>query len=251
MKSKKWLLIDLKDPKKRYLVDTSKGKFSTAFGEIDVSSLVSGAIVNSRLGHPYIAFKPTLHDLIMLGVSRKTQIVYPKDSAYISLKLGLTNGMRVFECGTGSGAMTMVLANAVAPDGKVVSYEKDERFFKLAQKNIEMVGLTEFVEIYMRDISEKIDGGPYDSAFIDVREPWLYIENIRDCLVDGAPVAFVLPTTNQIQELLTVLPRFFAEIEVAENIMRFYKPVAERLRPTDRMVAHTTYMIFARKLAGK
>jgi tRNA (adenine57-N1/adenine58-N1)-methyltransferase len=31
-------------------------------------------------------------------------------------------------------------------------------------------------------------------------------------------------------------------------MLRFYKPVADRLRPTDRMVAHTGYLVFARAM---
>jgi tRNA (adenine57-N1/adenine58-N1)-methyltransferase len=40
----------------------------------------------------------------------------------------------------------------------------------------------------------------------------------------------------------------FAFIEVCETMLRYYKPVADRLRPTDRMVAHTGFLIFSRPI---
>ena len=246
------LLADFSAPEKRYLVKISDGKFSTKHGEIDLSALVGenyGTIITSHLGRKYVVLPPTIYDRIMLGVKRQTQIVYPKDSGYIILWLGLKNGMRVFECGAGSGAMTSVLANAVAPDGIVVSYERDERFFELSQYNVASMGFDN-VKIFHRDIGDGIDENGFDAAFIDVREPWLYIDEISSALSCGAPIAFVLPTTNQIQMLLKTLmnsEKYF-DIRVAETMLRFYKTVPERLRPEDRMVAHTTYILMARKI---
>ena len=246
------LLLDLKDTAKRYLVDVAKGEFSTKRGQIDLTALVGkeyGTIIETHLGAGYVVLKPTLYDRIMHGVRRQTQIVYPKDAGYIALWLGLTNSMRIFECGTGSGAMTAIIANAVAPNGKVISYEKDERFFELAQKNLDRLGFSQYVELHLRDLADGIEGAPYDAAFIDVREPWLYLEQVWNALAGGAPIAFVVPTTNQVQMLLQSLDAHdkFIDIRVAETMMRFYKAVAERLRPEDRMVAHTTYIIMARQ----
>ena len=40
----------------------------------------------------------------------------------------------------------------------------------------------------------------------------------------------------------------FGMIQVEELLLRQYKAVSARLRPMDRMVAHTGYLIFARAL---
>lgn len=247
------LLLDLSDVSKRHLVNVARGSFSTKRGEINLSSLVGsefGTIVKTHLGAPYAALKPTFYDRIMRGIKRQTQIVYPKDAGYIALWLGLHNGMRVFECGAGSGAMTSVLANAVAPDGSVTAYERDERFFKLAKRNVAKIGLDMNVNIFLRDLADGVDDKPYDAAFIDVREPWLYAEQIWQALSGSAGVAFVIPTTNQVQQLLHAIENHygFTDVNVAETLLRFYKPVSERLRPKDRMVGHTTYIVMARKI---
>jgi len=65
----------------------------------------------------------------------------------------------------------------------------------------------------------------------------------------GGPFGCILPTTNQVTRVLTALHNSgFSYVEVCEIMMRFYKPVWDRLRPTDRMVAHTGYLVFARSI---
>ncbi|MCD6595225.1 tRNA (adenine-N1)-methyltransferase [bacterium] len=247
------LIIDVLDNSKRYLVPIERGKFSTKRGEIDLTELVGrafGTVIESHLGRSYAAVRPTFYDRIMRGIKRRTQIIYPKDSGYIALWLGLRDGMKVFECGTGSGVMTSIMANAVAPDGVVITYERDEFFFELAKSNIEKLGFANNVEMFNRELADGIDYAPYDAMFIDFREPWEHIDIIWSALAGGAPVAFVLPTTNQVSMLLQFLTNGnkFIDINVAETLLRFYKPVPARLRPNDRMVAHTTYLIMARKI---
>ena len=86
-----------------------------------------------------------------------------------------------------------------------------------------------------------------DALFLDVRTPWDHLEAAAAVVAPGAPVGFLLPTTNQISELLAALePSPFEDVEVLEILVRRYKPVPERLRPEDRMVAHTGFLVFAR-----
>ena len=69
-------------------------------------------------------------------------------------------------------------------------------------------------------------------------------------MTPGAPIGFLLPTTNQVQDLLKAMEDGpFCQIEVLEILLRRYKPVPERLRPDDRMVAHTGFLVFARTFA--
>lgn len=243
--------VHLKGKKASFFVKVKAGEtFSTHLGNIDLNSLIGkdyGQIVSTHKGENFIVLKPTLYEIIMYGISRKTQIVYPKDSAYITLKLGLRNGMKVLESGIGSGAMSIVMANALYPDGRIYAYEKEETFLKNALKNIELAGFDSIVVPHCMDL-ESVEERDFDAAFIDVREPWLYIEKIKNILKDGAMVGFLVPTTNQIIEILKELKsKDFVDIQVEEIMLRSYKPIAERLRPEDRTVAHTGYMIFARK----
>jgi len=245
--------VELTDGKNTFFVKLKKGEiFSTHKGNIKHDHIIGkeyGQSVETHKGNKFVVLKPTIYEIIMHGIKRRTQIIYPKDSAYITLKLGITSGMKVFETGVGSGALTIVMANAVKPDGIIYAYDKEISHLKIAEENLKFSGFLDYVKLIHRDISEGIDERDFDAGFVDVREPWLFLEYIKVILKKGAPIGFLVPTVNQIIKLLESLERNgFINIEVKEILLRNYKPVAERLRPEDRMVAHTGYLIFARNV---
>jgi len=243
--------VQLTDGKNSFFIKLKKGEvFGTHRGNINHDDIISagyGTEIQTHRGHRFLILKPTLYDIIMYGIKRKTQIIYPKDSAYITLKLGLTDRMKVLESGVGSGGLTIVMANAVKPEGKIYCYEREEKYIKNAYDNIALAGLEKYVEIKHQSLEEPLPENFFDAGFIDVREPWLYIENIKKSLKKGAPIGFLLPTTNQVSNTLSSLKeQSFVNLEVVELLERHYKPVPDRLRPEDRMVAHTGYLIFGR-----
>jgi tRNA (adenine57-N1/adenine58-N1)-methyltransferase len=83
---------------------------------------------------------------------------------------------------------------------------------------------------------------------VDVRNPLPYLKKLHLSLKSGSPVGFLLPTTNQVVELLSSLEGMFGGVEVLEIMVRYYKTVSVRFRPQDTMVAHTAYLLFCRKL---
>ena len=79
---------------KRYLKKVEVGKsFHGTGGVINYSDLV-GVEYGVKRGS-YEFFKPTLEDIIMYGLRRETQIVYPKEAYHICFKLNLRNGSKV------------------------------------------------------------------------------------------------------------------------------------------------------------
>jgi len=245
-----YALIVYKD--KRYFKKMEPGKsFHGTGGAINFSDLI-GTEYGVRYGH-YEIFEPTMEDIIMYGVRRETQIVYPKEAYHICFKLNLKNGSRICEVGAGSGALTCLFSRMVGPAGKVVSFEKEERHFKNSRKNIERFAEWENVDLRLGDImdfDEVTFDAAFDAAFIDLREPWLIIEKMRGFMRGSAYLGIIVPTTNQIIETLHALNEGFGDIEVLEIMLRKYKTIPERVRPEDRMVAHTGFLIFARKISS-
>ncbi|MHB1356862.1 MAG: tRNA (adenine-N1)-methyltransferase [Anaerolineae bacterium] len=238
---------------KEYLIRLRRGDmFHTHRGVVAHDDLIGqpmGREVLSRLGQPFMVLQPSIHDLLM-HVKRASQVIYPKEIGQILLKLDVAQSKRIIEAGTGSGALAMALAHTIRPDGMVYSYETRPDMHVTARKNLEACGLLDKVKLIERDISEGFTETDVDALFLDVREPWLYLQHVCVALTDGGFFGALVPTTNQVSWLLNELDHQpFTNIEVLEIMHRNYKPVAARLRPEDRMVAHTGFLIFARKVA--
>ena len=145
--------------------------------------------------------------------------------------------------------MTIALASAVGPQGKVISYEQKPDTQNLARKNLARVGLAERVEFKLRDISEGMDETNVSAFFLDVPNPYDLVPQVRATLRPGGFFCALIPTFNQVEKTLYALRRNnFAFIETCELLLRFYKSEPSRIRPTDRMVAHTGFLIFARRI---
>jgi tRNA (adenine57-N1/adenine58-N1)-methyltransferase len=246
-----WALLVGRD-RKSFIVQLESGsQLHTHRGVVAHDDLIGmpwGTRLSTHLGYPFILLRPSTDDLVR-DLKRTTQIVYPKDAGYILMKMGIAPGCRVVEAGTGSGGLTLVFAQVVSPTGHVYSYEVRPEMQELARKNLTKLGLAEFVEFKQRDIAEGFDERGIDALFLDLPSPWDYLAQVQATLAGGGFFGSILPTTNQVSRLIEALEEAdFGLIEVEEILLRQYKAVAARLRPMDRMVAHTGYLIFARAL---
>ncbi|MBI5877616.1 MAG: tRNA (adenine-N1)-methyltransferase [Chloroflexi bacterium] len=237
---------------RRFFVRLMPGQsFHTHHGFIKHDQIVGtpyGGTVFTHNGHPYIVLQPSLFDLIM-RVKRNTAIVYPKEIGYILLKINAVNGARIVEAGTGSGALSLALATSIAPEGRLYTYEERVEMQNLARKNLENAGVAGNVTMKLRNIVEGFDETGVDAVFLDVREPQDFLGQARAALKGGGFFGSIVPTTNQVSNLLTGLQAGgWMHIEVEEILMRSYKLVPERLRPEDRMIGHTGFLVFARKV---
>lgn len=244
------LVLFVARDRKRYLVRLEEnGALQTHNGVIQHSDIIGkplGRRVMSHLDVPFLVLEPATDDLI-LELKRTTQIMFPKDIGYVLMKLNVQPGSRVVEAGTGSGGLAIALARAVGPAGRVYSYESNPQALARARKNLDALGLLDIVELKERDIEAGFDETDADALFLDVRHPWQYLAQVRAALKQGGFFGAIVPTTNQVSRLLEALSRnAFANIQVEELMLRTYKTLPTRLRPMDRMVAHTGYLIFAR-----
>ncbi len=237
----------------RYLVRLRPGQelhtHMGIFAHGDVVGHHSGEAVTSATGHFALALEPALEDL-MRHLKRGSQVIYPKDAAWLVYRMNLRAGSRVIEAGTGSAGLTMALAWSVAPTGAVYTYEVREEAYRVAHADLERAGLLDGVTMRLASIDDGFIERDVDALFLDVREPWEYLAQVRAALRPGGVFAALLPTTNQVSNLLEGMEaQGFADIAVEELLLRPYKPVPDRLRPMDTMAAHTGYLLFGRMLA--
>lgn len=226
-------------------------KFETHRGILQHDDLIGkpwGTQVFSHIGSPFFLLQPSLADLLT-ELPRTTQILYPKDIGFILVTMGIGPGQTVMEAGTGSGSMTTALAYAVGPEGRIISYEVKPDVQNLARKNLTRFGLDSRVDFKLRDIQLGFDETGADSFFLDVPNPYDYTGQVRAALKPGGFLCCLIPTFNQVEKTLLALRQTrFAFVEVCELLLRYYKPEPARFRPTDRMVAHTGFLIFARRI---
>ncbi len=246
------LVLLISPDKKRHVAVLAPGSvFHSHRGIVthdDIVGQPAGVRVISHSGEPFTALRPSMEELLMT-VRRATQILYPKDIGYLLLKLSIVPGARVIEAGSGSGALTCALARYVSPGGQVYSYETRPEMHALAQENVARLALSDAVTFHHRDIAEGFDERDVDAVFLDLREPWHFLVQAAEALSEGGFFGSLVPTLNQVISLVSGLDRGpFTDIEVSEILLRQYKPVPERLRPMDRLTAHTGFMTFARYL---
>lgn len=241
------------DERRKFLVEIREGcELHTDKGYVRLGELIGlkyGSSHKTSLGVEFRVLKPTLMDLV-LKVPRKTQIIYPKDSGFILLLSGVGPGSRVVEAGTGSGALTMVLAYHVRPNGKVYSYEVNREYLDSARRVLERAGLIGYVELKRKDVRKGIDEVDVDSVILDMPDPWNVLEPAHKSLrSSGTLIAFV-PTTNQVEKLANAMREHggYMEPEAYEIMLRQYKTRRGEIRPYTWMVGHTGYIVFTRKV---
>jgi tRNA (adenine57-N1/adenine58-N1)-methyltransferase len=119
-----------------------------------------------------------------------------------------------------------------------------------ASRNVQRAGLSDSVTFHQQSIEAGFEQTDIDALFLDVREPWLYLRQATAALTEGGFFGALVPTVNQVVDLVKAAVRQpIADLEVLELLERRYKPVPERVRPLDRLTAHTGFLIFGRRLA--
>jgi tRNA (adenine57-N1/adenine58-N1)-methyltransferase len=239
------------DRKRTYLVRVEAEKsFHTHKGYIQLGDLIGkeyGTRIASSMDIEFVALKPNLCDYIF-KTNRRTQISYPKDISLIIMYSGIGPGSRVVEAGTGTGALTSAIAHYIQPTGRVHSYELRQEFQKNAKKNLERVGLLDYVELKEGDITEKIEEKDLDAVILDMATPWLVVPHAYAALKGSGMLVSFSPTIDQVVKVVEVLSEYgFVGIETSETLIRFMQVERGKTRPQTVMTGHTGYLTFARK----
>lgn len=239
-------------PRKKWLAKASPDKkFHTHLGIIDISAILGmeyGSAVRTTEGKLIFLIEPTIHDFIMKS-ERRTQIVYPKDLGYIAARTGLQNGSKVLEIGTGSAALATFMASIVKPNGHIYSFDVNPDFMAIARRNLEKAGMDKYVTLHQHDPHQGVDVRDADVAIVDLGDPWTVLDQVHDALKGSGAFVAICPTMNQIEKTATELKRAgYADIDCVELLIRNMEAREGMTRPSMRMIGHTTYLVFARKV---
>ena len=249
--------VQLTDSKgKIYSITITPGKeWHTHKGWIihdDLIGLPEGSVVSTSAGLKFTAFIPLLTDYV-LSMPRGATIVYPKDAAMIIGFADIFPGARVLEAGVGSGALTLSLLRAVGANGHVHSVERREEFAENAKSNIESYfgGPPANWSLDIGSVQEKEFSEDFDRVILDMLAPWECVELAAKVLRPGGVYMAYVATTTQLSATAEALKSdgHFTEPESFESIVRGWHHEGLAVRPQQRMIGHTGFLIFARRMA--
>ena len=249
--------IQLTDPKgKLYSFTIAPGKeWHTHKGWInhdDLVGLPEGSVVSTTAGLKFTAFKPLLADFV-LSMPRGATIVYPKDAAMIVGVADIYPGAKVLEAGVGSGALTLSLLRAVGEKGSVHSVERRAEFADNARTNVEQYfgGLPQQWTLTVGDLQEQEVDATFDRVVLDMLAPWECVATAAEALRPGGVFLAYVATTTQLSATAEALKSDgrFTEPESSETIVRGWHHEGLAVRPQQRMIGHTGFLIMSRRMA--
>lgn len=234
---------------KKYLLKEDK-EFQSDLGIVSAEQIANSEIgdeLKSHLDHTFKIVKPNVNDFIDL-MDRRCSILIQKDIGSVLAHTGLGAGDRVVDAGTGAGAIALNFGNVVGSEGKVYTYEIREDFAEVARKNIENFGITN-IEVKNMDIKEGIDEDNLDLIFLDLPKPFEIFEDVYDSLKVGGWLTVYAPYIDQAEVSYRIAKKLgFYNIDIIEILERGLEVRQQGVRPKTRMVGHSGYLLFARKL---
>jgi tRNA (adenine57-N1/adenine58-N1)-methyltransferase len=249
--------VQLTDPKgKLYSFTITPGKeWHTHKGWIthdDLIGLPEGSVVSTTAGLKFTAFIPLLADYV-LSMPRGATIVYPKDAAMIVGSADVYPGSRVLEAGVGSGALTISLLRAVGNSGYLHSIERREDFAKNARENVSNYfgGAPDNWRLDVDSFQDFPHTEIFDRVILDMLAPWECVATSADVLRPGGVFLAYVATTTQLSATAEALKEDgrFTEPESSETLVRGWHHEGLAVRPQQRMIGHTGFIIQSRRMA--
>ncbi|RBP64692.1 tRNA (adenine-58-N(1)-) methyltransferase [Brevibacterium sanguinis] len=253
--------IQLTDPKGRmHTIVLAPGEvFHTHKGLIpheDIIGRPEGIVVTNTGGVDFQVFRPLYEDFV-LSMPRGAAVVYPKDAGLIVALGDVFPGATVVEAGVGSGALSIALLRAVGPHGRVHSFELREEFARIAGGNIAdfFDGRPDNWDVTVGDLAETLgdtfDEHTVDRVVLDMLTPWTTLDAVGRALVPGGVVIAYVATVPQLSRFVEALRASgcYSEPQSMEAMVRGWHVDGLAVRPDHRMIAHTGFLVTARRMA--
>jgi len=247
------MLVDTRG--RRYLKQLRAGHRLTVRGTVlacdDLIGADEGTLTPGTEPERFRVLRPGYMDL-STQIARPAEPIFAKDAGSIIIHAGIRAGEQVIEVGVGGGVFTLALLGAVGPHGRISSYEIRADLAEAAATTVATYhGEAPGWRIRIRDGCDGFEETGVDHVTMDLPEPVPILDAAAAALRPGGSLTVYLPTVLQIKTLrdaLEVHPAFglARTIEVME---RSWHIEDRSVRPDHRMVAHTAFLSFARRLA--
>ena len=249
--------VQLTDAKgKLYSITLTQGsEWHTHKGMLKHDALIGlpeGSIVATNQDLKFQAFRPLLADYV-LSMPRGATIIYPKDAAMILGIADIKPGARVLEAGVGSGALSIHLLRAIGAKGVLHSVEMREDFAEISEKNVSSYFGAKPTNwnLTIGALQDQTYEADFDLVLLDMLAPWECLDVASKALVPGGVFMAYVATTTQLSKIAEAIKESgnFTEPESSETIVRGWHHEGLAVRPQHRMIGHTGFLIFARRMA--
>ena len=249
--------VQFTDPKgKLYSITLiAGGEWHTHKGWLKHDEIVGkpeGSIFVTNGDLKFQAFRPLFTDYV-LSMPRGATIIYPKDLAMILGVADIKPGVRVLESGVGSGALTLALIRAIGEQGFLESVEIRDDFAQISKDNVSNYfgKLPTNWNLVVGAFQDQKYQPEWDRVVLDMLAPWECVQTAADALVPGGVLLAYVATTTQLSKFAEALKDsdLFTEPESTESIVRGWHHEGLAVRPQHRMIGHTGFLIFARRMA--
>lgn len=234
---------------RKYYAWGGSGDFHCEFGTLrkkDLDAAGDGGPVTSTTGAVFRIITRRFAD--QYGkLQRLAQIISPKDAGHIISVVG-NDYTRVLDCGTGSGALSIFLAQ-MNKEAQIFSVDIREDHLAHAKKNVDAFGLSNISFIH-HDIYTGIPEKGIDLLTLDIPEPYRIVPFLKESLVPGAFMVVYVPSANQVLDFVNALDDRFFVIKTVEIMERFWNVGGKVLRPSTHGAQHTGFLVFARYIGS-
>lgn len=218
----------------------------------EIVGLSEGSIVQTNGELKFQIFRPLLADYV-LSMPRGATIIYPKDAAMILGVADIKPGARVLEAGVGSGALSISIIRAIGSNGFLHSVEIRDDFAKISKDNVSnyFKGEPKNWNLTIGALQDQQFDADFDRVVLDMLSPWECVETASKALVPGGVLLAYVATTTQLSKIAEAIKDSgnFTEPESSESIVRPWHHEGLAVRPEHRMIGHTGFLIFARRMA--
>ncbi len=231
--------------KKEYFVKDVSKDFSTEHGIIKQKDLDKDGKIKSSLGKEFFVFESQFIDNYK-HIKRLPQIIPRKDIGLIITETGLGGKSIVVDAGSGSGGLSLMLANVVK---KIITYDIKKEHCEIVESNAKELGLKNIV-VKNKDIYEGIDETDVDVIILDLPEPWLAVKNCINALKKGGFIINYSPSVPSVMDFVSEINKYerLLYLKTVELILREWEFDKRKVRPKSKMMGHSGFLSFVRKI---